>query len=69
MTSIDRLAQQIDNLMHQLRTLKAENERLRKQLAMLVSSEETIAHLEEEKYQQMQEIIKLTDRLESLIKV
>lgn len=69
MTSIDRLAQQIDNLMHQLRTLKAENERLRKQLAMLASSEETIAHLEEEKYQQMQEIIKLTDRLESLIKV
>lgn len=69
MTALDRLTQQIDNLMHELRTLKTENERLKKQLALLTSSEETIAHLEEEKYEQTQQIIKLTKRLEKLIKV
>ena len=67
MTAIDKLAQQIDNLMYELHTLKAENERLKKQLAILISTEEIIAHLEKEKHEQTQKIIKLTQRLEKLV--
>ncbi len=67
MTALDRLAQQIDNLLHERRTLKAENQRLKRQIEILTKSEETIANLENEKRQQNREIIELSKRLERLI--
>ena len=69
MTAIDRLAQQIDNLMYELHRLKAENKRLKKELALLATTKEKVAHLEKEKHEQTQKIIKLTQRLEKLVKV
>ena len=67
MTSLDRLAQQIENILHQQKTLKSENQKLKERIELLSTSEEMIAKLQEEQRQQKREIEELTQRLERLL--
>jgi regulator of replication initiation timing len=68
MTLLDRLAQHIKNILNQKRALENENERLKKELAMPTREKEIIASLKKEKNRQYEEIKKLTQKIESLLK-
>ncbi|MBU1669079.1 hypothetical protein KKC13_11725 [bacterium] len=69
MTLIDKLTQQIENILHKQKVLESENERLKKQLNMLANVDETIAKLELEKNQHEKALTELTSRLEKLLTI
>ena len=69
MTLLDKLTQQIENMLHKQKMLESENERLKKQLKMLASVDETIAKLEFEKNQREEALQALTLRLEKLLTI
>jgi len=69
MTLLDKLTQQIENMLYKQKVLESENEKLKKQLGMLASVDETIAKLEFEKNQREEALQALTLRLEKLLKI
>ena len=68
MTALDRLTQQIKNILHKNRILEEENRRLREELAIPSREKEVIQSLKREKNRQYEEIKKLTKKIESLLK-
>lgn len=68
MTALDRLAQQIKNILNQKRILESENERLKKELAIPSREKKIIESLKKERNRQYEEIKKLTQKIESLLK-
>lgn len=69
MTLLEKLTQQIENILHKQKVLESENERLKKQLKMLANVDETIAKLEFEKNQREESLQKLTLRLEKMLNI
>ncbi len=67
MTALDRLNQQIEELLEQQQILKSENKRLKQQLDLSSNHQEIIAKLQEEREKQAKEIELLTQRLEKLL--
>ena len=67
MTALDRLNQQIEELLEQQQILKSENKRLKQQLDLSSNHQEIIAKLQEERENQAKEIELLTQRLEKLL--
>jgi len=68
MTALNRLAKQIEYILHKKRALEAENEMLKRKIAMRTKAEDTIDALKKEKNRQYEEIKKLTKKIESLLK-
>jgi cell division septum initiation protein DivIVA len=67
MTLLDRLTLQIENILVKQKELIAENDRLKKEIAMLSNSNMTIIKLQQERDEQEQALEMLTQRLEKLL--
>ena len=67
MTILDKLAQQIENILKQQKLLLAENKKLKQKIEMLENAEPTITRLKEEKRKQNQKIRELTGKIEELL--
>jgi len=67
MTILDKLAQQIENILKQQKLLLAENKKLKQKVEMLENPEPTITRLKEEKRKQNQKIRELTEKIEELL--
>ena len=67
MTILDKLAQQIENILKQQKLLLAENKKLKQKIEMLENAEPTITRLKEEKRKQNQKIRELTEKIEELL--
>lgn len=69
MTLLEKLTHQVENILDKQKILESENERLKKQLSMLATVDETIARLEFEKAEQEKALQKLTLRLEKILTI
>jgi hypothetical protein len=67
MTLLDRLNLQIENILVKQNELIAENDRLKKEIAILSNSDLTIIKLQQERDEQEQALEMLTQRLEKLL--
>jgi len=67
MTLLDKLTQQIENILEKQKLLESENEKLKQRLNILANADETIAKLELEKNQYEKSLNELISRLEKVL--
>jgi len=68
MTLLEKLSQQVDNILERHHEVQSENIRLNKRLKLLSNAEETIFALQQEKKEQDEALTTLVFRLEQLLK-
>ena len=68
MTLLEKLSQQVDNILERHHEVESENIRLNKRLKLLSNAEETIFALQQEKKEQDEALTTLVFRLEQLLK-
>jgi len=67
MTLLEKLSQQVDNILDKHHELESENIRLKKQLKLLSNADEVISQLQKEKKEQDKTLEDLVFRLEQLL--